>query len=954
MLARPHCRKRGALASARLAAVTLALLLCCAYAGAQTGAKGAVRGRIQDGTGGAVAGAAVSIHNQENSFSLSTRTDSGGSYLLPELPLAGAYTLSVEREGFAPQERADLALRAGETATVDFVIQPAASEGSITVYGTTDGVRSNSPQLGTRLDALKIEQTPIAGRKLTSLPLLDSAVRTARGTGDLFLNNTLFVITGGGRRQPTFSIDGGSADDAWGRQSIFTNVPLDAVQEVTVLTNAFSAEYGHGTGGVVNVVTRAGADQRRGDFTLLYRPGSLQSGAPVTGQDADDELLQGSGFLSGVLIGDRLYGSIAAEYSRQNRDSVITSPLEPGVFTGEYRQTLLFGRLDAVLSPSHHLTGRFDSDRFEDSNPQDAVGGLSLPSAARTFSRGADSIFLGETAVLSNRAYNDLRLTYSNGDPITEFEPARPSTQLVRPGVATEGESRFAHLTNRQQELADTFSLALGKHFLKMGGDYLRSRSGGDGKEFGTPFVLGQFTFRSGIPASVPTSQLTLADVQRYTQGFGNAHYSVTDEIWSLFAQDDFRVHSDLVLNLGLRYDRQSLTDGTDDLSPRLGFAWSPGGGPRTTVRGSYGRYYSQIQANTVSNWELGGPTGFFSFSAGPGQLGFPNSLEPLAGFPPGIVLPPADITVAPGRAGFYSQYFDVSRLGEYPDQLLNPRTDQVTLGAERKFADSWYLSLDAVHSTTEDIVWFLDINAPTSFDRTAPGQSRSPNAADATRPIRPVANGYRRILAPLNVGRSKYDGLLLNLRHDFSGRGSLVFSYTWSHARNNVEPDAPGSDPQDVRQRGSEWADSRLDQRHRIVASGWLDLPAAFRTGGVVSYASGRPYNVTTGNDNNGDGARTDRPVVDGSVLRRNSELGDSLFDLTLFVEREFVLSGLRLALRAEALNVTDHENVVGYNGTYGDAATGQPQAGFGDALGGVANVEPGRQYQFLVRMHF
>src|SRR4029079_11043642 len=195
-----------------------------------------------------------------------------------------------------------------------------------------------------------------------------------------------------------------------------------------------------------------------------------------------------------------------------------------------------------------------------------------------------------------------------------QFDPHTPSTQYVRPGVSTEGESRFAKLTNRQQQLADTLSLSLGDHLLKVGGDYVRSHSGGNGQEFGSPFVLGQFTFKPGISPSIPTSQLTINDVPRFTQGFGNVNYSVSETLWSVFAQDDYRLRPDLTLNLGLRYDRQSLTDATNDLSPRLGFAWSPGSG-RTTVRGGYGLYYSEIRANIVAGWALNGPTGFFNYS---------------------------------------------------------------------------------------------------------------------------------------------------------------------------------------------------------------------------------------------------------------------------------------------------------------------------------------------------
>ncbi len=925
-----------------------------AAAQAQTPGTGAVRGRVHDPAGAPINGAEVTVTNEATGFSRTAHTDAQGLYTLPSLPLTGTYRIHVAHEGLAAQEQAGIQLRGGQTAAIDVVLNPAAVEAAITVYGTASGVAADSPQLGNRFDATKIQETPILGRKVTSLPLLNSAVRSARGTGDLFLGETLFVIDGGGRRQQTYTVDGSTADDAWGRQTIFTAMPLASIQELTVLTNSFSAEYGRSAGGAINLVTRTGTNDLHGDIVALSRPGGLQSNAPVTNQKSHDELKQGSIYLSGPIVRDKAYWSVAGEYNDQDRDSVITSPLAPGVFTGHYKQKLFYFRADDDLSSRNHLFGRYNLDRFTDSNPQDVVGGNTLPSAGRTFRRNTQALQIGDTAVLSAEAYNDARLVWQDGDPITQFTPLNLSTQFVRTGVSTEGESRLARLTNRQTQLADTVSLAFGNHFLKLGGDYEHSRSGGNGQEFGAPFILGQFTFKPGISPAIPTSQLTIGDVQRFTQGFGNVNYSVSENLWSLFVQDDYRLRSNLVVNLGLRYDRQDLTDDTNNVAPRLGFAWSPGNDGKTTIRGGYGIYYSEVQANIDASWELAGPTGFFNFSAAPGQLGFPTSLAPLPAFPAGAILPARDVTVRPGRGGFYSQFFDVSKLPGYADSFNNPRTVQTTLGFERQLGDHLILSVDGVHANTTDIVRNLDLNAPAEFLRTAPGQVRAATVADPTRPIVPVPNGYRRIIGTVNNGESKYDGLQLNLRKDFAGRGQMLLSYTWSHTRNNVEADAPGGDPNDAHELSKEWADSLLDQRHRAVLSGWVGLPFALRFGGVGEYATGRPYNITTGVDNNGDGANTDRPVINGHVIGRNAGRGGDLYQITLFLERDFSLGFGTLGLRGEVFNVTNHQNVVGYNGVFGNDPSGTPLATFGQPLGGLANVDPSRQWQFQARFRF
>jgi Carboxypeptidase regulatory-like domain/TonB dependent receptor len=914
----------------RIASALLFALTCIPLI-AQTTNTATIIGTVLDAAGARVSGAVVTLDNKATGLHRTATTDADGDYAFGALPITGTYTITIGQTTRGP-----LTLRGGETVIINGTLAVAEA---VTVLGTAEHVRSDSPELSTRLDERAIRQLPVLGRKLTSLPLLNSAVRPARGTGDLFLNNTLFVINGGGRRQTTYAVDGSTGDDAWGRQTIFTNVPLAAVREFTVLTNAFSAEYGRSTGSAINVVTQSGTNELRGDVLLTDRPTSA------------DRLGQFSGMLSGPIVADRTHFLLGVERNEQRRRSLITSPLAPGSFTGKYAQTLAMARLDHELGNANHLVVRGNLDRFTDSNPADVVGGVTLPSAGRTFRRSATSLQLSDATIVSPTLFNEARAIRQLGSPITEFAPHAPSTQFVRPGVSTEGESRSATLFSHQTQLADTLTWSRGSHAIRLGGDYLHSRSGGNGQEFGAPFVLGQFTFKPGIPATTPTSALTLSDVQRYTQGFGNVHYALTDELWSAFVQDDWRPFAALAINLGLRYDHQQLTGDDNNLAPRLGFAWNADSG--TVLRGGYGVFFSQIQSNIDAAWVLNGPTGFFNFSVAPGQLGFPTSLQPIAGFPAGAVLPARDITIRPGMRDEYQQFFDVAKLRFYPDALRNPRTQQETLGFERQLARQWFLSADAVYAHTSGIPWNLDANAPAPFVRTQPGQSRPASAADATRPIVPGPNGYRRILVTTNLGEAKYRGVQVNLRRTFEDRFGVLASYTWSHTTNNLEPDAPGGDPNDVNFPNNEWADSLLDQRHRGVLTVWHRVPFDLVVGAVATIASGRPFNITTGSDNNGDAANTDRPVIDGRVIGRNAGRGSSLFDLDAFVEKTFaIVRGTQLDLRAEVFNATDHKNVVGRNGVWGNGAT--PLPAFGQPLGGINNVEPGREVQLALRARF
>src|SRR5262249_5287834 len=156
---------------------------------AQTLNTGMLRGQVVDAHGAAIRGAVVIVTNQVTGLKREARTDSGGYYTIASLPLTGQYRLEATSPGFAAESREGLELRAGEAATLNVTLAPKGTDSSVTIYGTVEGVRSDSPQLETRLDLQKIDETPIFGRKLSNLPLLNSAVKPARNQGDLFLNN---------------------------------------------------------------------------------------------------------------------------------------------------------------------------------------------------------------------------------------------------------------------------------------------------------------------------------------------------------------------------------------------------------------------------------------------------------------------------------------------------------------------------------------------------------------------------------------------------------------------------------------------------------------------------------------------------------------------------------------------------------------------------------------------
>jgi len=962
---------------------------------------------VVDQTGAVVNDAKVMVINQATGAVREATSRADGSATLSALSLTGTYSINVTKTGFTAEDVNDIALRAGETATVRVKVVASGGKTEVTVYGTTHGVRGDA-QIGRRLDTETIDETPILGRKVTTLPLFNSAFRQGKGTGDLFVNATYFVTGGGSRRTTTFTLDGANNDEGWGRQTMLATVPVGAIQEVSVLTNAFSAEFGWTAGPAMNIVTKSGTNNLRGEALYMARPGSWQaknfstdgfcapdvSGCvtPPTLQainpaDVPDELNQFSGSVGAPLVKDKTFFFATADYTMQDRTTFLSPSLPSFLlppdgsldYLGKYRQTLVNARVDHRLSPTHSLMVRANLDRFYDTNPNDAVAGTSAPSVARKYSRRAITGQANLTSILAPNLVNEGRFAYLNGDPVTLWEAQTLSTAYTRAGSApfTIGQSRVSDLFGRQAQLSDTLSWSTGRHTVRFGGSLARHSSGGSGNEPGFA-ILGTFTFLATTTA--PPDQLTLAQVQQYTQpiSYGITSYELNQWLISGYAQDNFRVNNNLTLDLGLRYDRQTLTDATSDFAPRVGFGWHPHGDSRLVVRGGYGLYYTQIRSNAVAGTLLGGLDGYATYTAVPGQLGFPTCLTgpclPLVFDPrslPPSQLPARDVTLRAGEADFYRAIFakfglNFDLLPNYPDKFVNPRSQVASLGAEREFFRGFFVGGDYVYQHWDNLDRTIDLNAPSVFDRTAPGQTRTVAAANATRPILPVNGGVRQVNVLMNLGESDYHGLQTDISYRRNPKMFVGLSYTLSKATNTTEPDGNGVGPNEAniaRLGEVERGPSLLDQRHRAVFTFTYQLPYNLTAGTVTQLASARPFNAVTGIDNNGDGANNDRPVVDGKVIAKSAFRGTGTQDVSMFVEGRIKGTGRNtLLLRLEGFNLFNHGNMLGRaQTTYGDTTTINNTFSqlvavgtASNAIPALANIDPPRMFQLQVRFLF
>jgi hypothetical protein len=958
-----------------------------------------------DQNGAVVKGANVTVVNTATGAERDAVSGEEGSATIAALSLTGEYKVTVTMSGFTAEDVTGLALRAGQTATVKVKLVASGGKSEVTVYGTAEGVRAD-PQIGLPLDSKQIDETPIIGRKASTLPLLNSAFRQAKGTGDLFVNQTYFVTGAGSRRTTTTTLDGANNDEAWGRQTMIATLPIGAIQEMTVLSNAFSAEFGWTAGPALNIVTKSGTNDLHGEGLFLGRPGGMQAKkfstknfcppsvascvtpttlVAINPVDIPDTLAQVSGSIGGPVVKDKTFFFITTDYTRQNRTAFLSSTLPAFVlpadgnlaYEGHYRQFLFDGRVDHKLNPNQTLMARFNVDRFDDDNPQDAVGGTSAPSVARRYARRSWTVQVNHTWAVKPNLLNEARFAYLHGDPVTLWEAQTLSTTYTRGGTVpfTIGQSRASDLWGHQFQFSDTLSWTHGKHYLRFGGSLVHHTSGGTGSEPGTA-ILGTFTFKNTTTA--PFGSLTLADVQNYTQpiNFGISSYVLSQWLNAIFVQDSIHLRHDLTIDLGLRYDRQTLTDAKNDFAPRIGFAWNPGSDSRTVIRGGYSMYYTQIQSNLIASYLVNGLDGLTTYTATSG-VGFPTCLTcvPVNVDPrtlPTALIPARDITIQAGRRDFYRAQFaryglNFDLLPNYPDKLVNPRSQVMSIGAEREVIKGLFVGTDYVHQHWTGLDRTVDLNAPKPFPRTLPGQTQTVAIANGTRPIVPAPSGVRQVNVLMNLGIGDYDGLQTQISYRGNSKLYAALSYTFSKATNTTEPDGNGINPNEanIATLGeTERGPSVLDQRHRAVITLSYKLPYHFTVGTATLLASSRPFNATTGVDNNGDGANNDRPVINGVVIGKSTFRGTPTADVGLFVENRIRLSErLAILLRLEGFNLTNHGNFLGRGQTiYGNTAT--PNADFGAFVNGVgtatnaipafANIDSPRMFQLQVRFIF
>jgi len=966
-----------------------------------------IGGTIQDQSGAALPGVAVTATNTATNQSRTAVTDKDGRYYIGALQ-PGVYAIVAELSGFAPLNRKDVRLVIGQLADLDFTLRAGIAE-AVTISARAPVVDITETSVSTVVGQEQIDSLPTNGRNFLSFTIITPGVTTDR-TPQQGASATSGLTFGGQRaRSNNIMVDGVDNNDPI-VGAVRATFSQEAIQEFQVLTNSYSAEFGKASGGVVNIITRSGTNESHGNAFEFFRNKDLNAksrferfdvfGNAINQDKAPFDQSQYGFTLGGPIKRDQSFYFVSAENLHTDTSNFVTIdpaaaallnangfPVELGNVPYAVKSSALLAKVDHQWKPAHSLAVRANYASLMNENIE-PFGGITSRSRGAVQNRKDWALAASETDVLREGWINELRgqfaaenqtidsLDPNCGGPCDDNLKGGPTVEII--GVASVGRQRFTPQPrkNERYQLKDSLSYYNGTHSLKAGFDL---------NDVHTDFTAlplhfgGRFIFAAlpaipalGIPQPISALQAFAAGVPAaYVQGYGTTGASYNDPDIALFAQDDWNLTGKLVLKAGLRYQRQfmyntpytaSLPGGssftykipqdTNNWGPRLALSYDPAGNGRSSVHAAWGIFYdNQILADA---------------QIGDGINGAANGVRTL------VARIPSSIGAwrAPGH-----------KLAEpttpYPSLIISPDpgmqtpySQQAAVGYDHALGQLISVSADVLFVRGHNQIGTIDYNPVVP----SLGAGRRPDD------INGVAGTSASILQYTSFGETWYKGLTLSLNKRLSSNYQFLVSYTYSKAEDTstdfqsafiVQNNGSGRDPNNLTglpigfDPRSERGPASQDQRHRLVLSGLYQFPWQLQFSTILTAASGRPFTPLAGVDLNGDGdggafpsdrARTNLADPSTSVLRNSQTMKNQVIVDTRLSKR-FTFGGFSVDGIVDVFNLLNRTNYTEINNIFGTGAF--PSVPQKDAQGRVTygtytEALPGRQFQLAAKVVF
>jgi hypothetical protein len=883
--------------------VAVFCLLSSAAMGQPLTGTGSIAGTVRDVSGAVVAQAQIELRNESRGIRREVASDTGGSFSVIALEPANGYSVTVRKPGFAVYEQTELEVLVGEVTSLELALQiaPEQTRVSVGAGGVVDQTKTEVSQVVRQSQILNL---PINGRRVDTYVLLTPAV-----VPDGALGLVSFRGMAGGN---SFLTDGNDTsnqffDENAGRTKISTQISQDAVLEFQVLSSGYSAAYGRAAGGIINTVTRSGANTPYGTAYWFFRNRGLNARDPYGAINPAEHRHQAGASLGGKFVQDKLFYFFNGEVHRRDFP-LLASLARPPLFdsTGRFIGTceasaaqctaalqflnrqfqvlgrradseLGFGKLDWLPSQSHHVSASFNYLRWRSPNGfqtqavvNDGSGvGANGNSSVRTRYGRLEWMYIPDGARINEFRFGWFKDRHAdNLNP--NLIPATGLVQIVVEGQANLGVSadmpRIDPSENRFQ-VADSVTLVSWKHTWRVGFDFLNTEDFVHYRrnQNGT-YEYADFTSFAKDFSANTTGARSWAT---YSQRFGNPVFDETVRDYSLFTEDQFRVNSRLTLHYGLRYEYSALPQpkqanpeypesghipsSATNLAPRFGAALAFNR-TRSVVRGGYGIFYARYHTGLIAT--------FFQEN-GIGQPSIELETRFLASPQTGPIFP--GVLQAPTA----SSAVDLTIPSK---DYRNAYTHQADLAIEHAISVDWNVSASWLTSRALHLTTVRDLNVgPAASTVTyeiddANGKAVSKFTTPTYRLVNRVNSKWRRVNSVEAGGNSYYNALVVQLRKRLSHGVEGFLAYTWSHAidfnqgggaDNIFFSDGPRSLTNgDYR---GEKASSQLDQRHRLVVSSTWEpkltaktdgaahaLGAGWRLSQISTFASAQPATPT------------------------------------------------------------------------------------------------------------
>lgn len=894
-----------------------------------------LRGTVTEQHRGIPLAARIDVRNRETGETRHALTDATGTYRILGLS-PGAHDVTATSLGYRPQRRVGVQLVLGERTRVDFALEHAIVElepATITaaVPFETDRLNVSAPVLRS-----EIERLPLNARNVLGLAAIVPGVRTygaeaGRGiptAGPLSTARLVNLYVDG------VEWKGMTTGQLVGTPATGSLLPVEAVREFRVYQNPYDAEFSRGASWVISAVTQQGGNELRGSMFDYQQGRVLVARGTFQQHEPEYRRLQFGANLRGAVVRNRVF--FAASYEEQVTHNFIdVVPGRPaaspgiwdryaGTFPAPFRNTMGVARVTA-LAGAHTLDVIWSGRTLTSvSNFGVRQLGVMLSRAAGTTSSYSVTSFQLRDRWAAPTSLNELSLHVLGNDQVDA--PSQPGPTLRYPGIQFGRTSFPVALTERQVGLSDKLSLishAFGQeHLLKIGAELARVH----GLAYQPTSRDGFFSFATDTSSLPATAQIGMGYPD--PSSAADARDTRTGWLVSTYLQDQWRPVSPLTVMAGVRYDVELNTlhqgdvapwasdtvlqrvvgdrylnagdraNDVNNIAPRLALAWRLGRDDRTLLRAGYGLMYDRIPNQGAFSEALAWRWRIY-------VLQNPGTVDAAA---------IRKRIIAAGAAS-------APNLVLLPDRMQTPSNEQWSVGIGRRLTNRLALNVDYVHQRLAHQPVTVRANAVNTVTRQ-----------------RPLTSRFGDLVLWGDFGDARYRGILSSFTYDDANlRINLAYTLSWSESEFGAVSTSDYPDSASYSMQASE-----ADERHRIVLSGFTDLPRHFELSFIAIAASPHPYPIVDGTDLNHDGVLTD-DFPGGMRMARRDGLENWYRTIDLRLAKRFALARSALVVTAEVFNLANWSNHSEYQGT-------RTLLGYGSAVGDY----PRRQGQAGMRVEF